>query len=117
MITRRKFIQSNVLGLALPLAGASSSVAGAAPVHGPASPQAPGESGRDYWNDWPDYMTSKINEARERRLAQLRAMRGEADVRARIERVRSTVWKLLGGPFEKTPLNARVTGTIDRGAY
>lgn len=117
MITRRKFIQSNVLGLALPLAGASSSVAGAAPVHGPASPQAPGESGRDYWNDWPDYMTSKMNEARERRLAQLRAMRGEADVRARIERVRSTVWKLLGGPFEKTPLNARVTGTIDRGAY
>ncbi|HEX5413710.1 MAG TPA: acetylxylan esterase [Terriglobia bacterium] len=117
MITRRKFIQSNLLGMALPLAGSDSFAAAARPVSGPAASQPGGEAGRDYWNDWPEYMTSQVNEARERRLAQLHAMRSQADVGARIERVRSTLWKLVGGPFEKTPLNPQITGTIDRGAY
>src|SRR5690242_11805181 len=117
MITRRKFIESNILGLALPLAIPHNSAAAAGHVSGPATSQAPDESGRDYWNDWPDYMTSQMNQARERRLAQLRAMRSEADVHARIDKVRSTVWKLVGGPFEKTPLNPQITGTIDGGAY
>jgi len=117
MITRRKFIESNILGLALPLAIPHNSAAAAGHVSGPATSQAPDESGRDYWNDWPDYMTSQMNQARKRRLAQLRAMRSEADVHARIDKVRSTVWKLVGGPFEKTPLNPQITGTIDGGAY
>lgn len=117
MITRRKFIQSNLLGLTLPLAGSEGPAAVAGPVSMPPASQAPGEAGRDYWNDWPEYMISHMNEARAQRLAQLRALRSEADVHARIERVRSTVWKLVGGPFEKTSLNPRITGTIDRGAY
>ena len=117
MITRRKFIHSNILALALPLTSPRNSAAAAGPVSGPSTPRAHDESGRDYWNDWPEYMTSQMNQARERRLAQLRAMRSEADVRARIDKVRSTVWNLIGGPFEKTPLNPQITGTIDRGAY
>ena len=31
--------------------------------------------------------------------------------------VRSRLWELIGGPLEKTPLNPRVTGTMDRGPY
>lgn len=117
MISRRKFIQSNVLGLALPIAGANGFTAATGPVSEPTDSQAPGEGGRDYWNDWPEYMISHMNEARERRLAQLRALRSESDIRARIEKIRSTVWDLVGGPFEKTPLNPRITGTLERGPY
>jgi cephalosporin-C deacetylase-like acetyl esterase len=58
-----------------------------------------------------------MNEARARRLAELGAMQTEAAVRARIEKVRSAVWRLIGGPFEKTPLKPQIVGTIDRGAY
>ncbi|MGA8186117.1 MAG: acetylxylan esterase [Terriglobia bacterium] len=116
MITRRKFIQSNMLGLALPLAGAETFAAGHSGGE-PATSQAAPRGERDYWNDWPEYLTAQMNEARARRLAQLRALSSEADVRARVEKVRSAVWKLVGGQFEKTPLNPRITGTIDRGAY
>jgi cephalosporin-C deacetylase-like acetyl esterase len=117
MITRRKFIQSNMMGLALPLASANSFAAVAGPVSEPADSQSTAETGRDCWNDWPAYMTSQMNEARKRRLEQLQALRGESDVRARVEKVRSTAWKLVGGQFEKTPLNPRITGALDRGAY
>ncbi len=116
MITRRKFIQSNMLGLALPLAGAET-FAAAHSRGEPATSQAAPRGERDYWNDWPEYLTAQMNEARARRLSQLRALRSEADVRARIEKVHSTVWELVGGRFEKTPLNPRITGRIDRGAY
>ncbi|HVB29419.1 MAG TPA: acetylxylan esterase, partial [Terriglobia bacterium] len=117
MITRRKFLKSNMLGLTLPLAGANTFATELQTGDKPAalSNGSPGE--RDYWNDWPEYLTVQMNEARARRLAELRALRSEADVRARIDKIRSTVWKLVGGPFEKTPLKPQITGTIDRGAY
>jgi cephalosporin-C deacetylase-like acetyl esterase len=117
MITRRKFIQSNMLGLALPLAGANADVAQARPGSKPPASGYSDNGERDYWNDWPNYLAAQMNEARSRRLSQLRALRSEADVRARVDKVRSTVWKLVGGQFEKTPLNPRITGTLDRGAY
>jgi cephalosporin-C deacetylase-like acetyl esterase len=117
MITRRKFIQSNMLGLALPLASANGFTATTMPVGEPADSDVAAEAERDCWNDWPAYMTSQMNEARRRRLAQLQSLRSESDVRARVEKVRSTVWNLVGGQFEKTPLNPRITGTLDRSAY
>ncbi len=115
MPTRRKFIQTNILGAAMALTGRE---AFAAVV--PSAPQAspPGDEGkRDFWNDLPRYVTAQMNEARARRLAELRQMRTEADVRARIEKVRSKVWELIGGQFEKTPLKPKVVGTIDRSDY
>ena len=115
MPSRRKFIQTNILGVATALAGRHALGAGV-----PAAPQAvPAEAAdqRDFWNDWPRYVTAQMNEARARRLAELRALRTEADVKARIEKIRSTVWKLIGGPFEKTPLKPQIAGTIDRGEY
>ena len=40
-----------------------------------------------------------------------------AQLQERITMVRSKLWDLLGGMPERTPLNPRVTGTIDRGPY
>jgi cephalosporin-C deacetylase-like acetyl esterase len=115
MPSRRRFIQSNILGLGLSLAGR----AGFAGVRPSATEdnQPPDEQERDYWNDWPRYIAARMNEARARRLAELAAMQTEAAVRSRIEKIRSTVWRLIGGPLEKTPLKPRIVGTIKRGAY
>jgi dienelactone hydrolase len=115
MPTRRKFIQTNILGAAMALTGRDA-FAGGLPSAG--QPSAPGdEDNRDFWNDLPRYVTAQMNGARARRLAELRAMRTESDVRARIEKVRSKVWKLIGGQFDKTPLKPKIVGTIDRSEY
>ena len=115
MPSRREFIQTNVLGLGLSLAGRAALPAALPATTGTIPPRD--EDQRDYWNDWPRYLTAKMNEARARRLAGLSAMQTEAAVRVRIEKIRSTVWKLIGGPFEKTPLKPQIIGTIQRGAY
>jgi cephalosporin-C deacetylase-like acetyl esterase len=115
MSSRRKFIQTNLLGLGLTLTGRDTFAATHPPTNESAPPQD--EDERDYWNDWPRYLSAKMNEARARRLGELGAMQTEAAVRARIEKIRSTVWRLIGGPFEKTPLKPQIVGTIDRGAY
>src|ERR1700731_424324 len=39
------------------------------------------------------------------------------DVAARRKLVRATILEVVGGLPERTPLNARVTGTLDRGDY
>src|SRR5581483_8300010 len=114
MASRRKFIQAVGMALSAPSFGM---LHGASPVSAEEI-QSPGEVGeREYWNDFPDYITRNMNEARSRRIAELGAMRSAADVEARIARIRSTVWRLIGGPLEKTPLNSKSVGTIDRGAY
>jgi len=115
MPSRRKFIKTNLFGLAISMVGGNHQAAALPSAAGRAQPKE--DTALDYWNDWPRYMTAQMNEARARRLAELRAMRSEADVRARIEKVRATVWKLLGGKFEKTPLNPQIVGTIDRRDY
>lgn len=115
MSSRRSFLQANILGLALSVPAGD--VLGAARASSKNSGSLRDEFKRDYWNDWPSYLTAKMNEARARRLAELRAMRTAGDVQARIDKVRSTVWRLIGGELEKTPLNPRIVGTINRGAY
>src|SRR5215469_4429665 len=115
MPSRRGFIQTHIFGLGLALAGRTALPSAFSPT-GEIIP--PGDKDqRDFWNVWPRYLTAKMNEARSRRLAEMSAMQTEAAVRARIEKIRSTVWKLIGGPFEKTSLKPQIIGTIDRGAY
>ena len=115
MPSRRKFIQTNILGAAMALTGRDAFAAGLPSAGQRASPGDDGK--RDFWNDLPRYLTAQMNEARTRRLAELRALRTEANVRAHIEKVRSKVWKLIGGQFDKTPLNPKVVGTVDRSDY
>lgn len=111
MISRRKFLQTNAAGLALPLAGS-----GALPSAAMISP-AEAAPDRDYWNDWPLYLTAKVNAARALRLAALENLQTSAQVRERIQAVRTRAWELVGGQFERTPLNPVVTGTIARETY
>ena len=78
MPSRRGFIQTNILGLGLWLAGRP--LPAAFPPT-PATTPRREEDERGYWNDWPRYLTAKMNEARARRLADLSAMQTEAAVR------------------------------------
>lgn len=113
MLSRRKFLQANAatLALSLPAAGAAS--------HGEdaAGPAPDGESKRDYWNDWPADFIARMSAVRARRKAMLDRLRTPDDVRQHADAVRAKVWELIGGRLEKTPLNPKTVGTIDRAHY
>ncbi len=115
MLSRRKFLQANVAGLTVPIVGSVARAAGRASAAESPAPTA--SITRDFWNDWPQYLTAKMNEARARRKAALAAVRTPEQARQRVEMIRAKVWELIGGPFEKTPLNPKITGTLERGEY
>ena len=105
MISRRTLLASTAAGLIGPLS------------HRPARAQSVPAGGRDYWNDWPAYIAARVNEARQQRKAALAGVRDESQARSRMESIQTRLWDLIGGRLEKTPLNPRVVGTIDRGQY
>ena len=72
---------------------------------------------RDYWNDFPNYLTAKVNAARLKRKAQIEKITTAADVKERASYVRSKVWELIGGEVEKMPLNPVMTGVVERNDY
>ncbi len=74
-------------------------------------------SDRDFWNDWPGYLTAEMKRLRGLRQAQLATIRSEAAARERVATIRARIWELIGGEPQRTPLNARVTGSLDRGSY
>lgn len=115
MLSRRKFLKTNVATIAFPLAGSSAPATKAAESEEPNSSPATFE--RDYWNDWPLYLTAKVNAARAYRKTILNSLQSEEDVRNRIRTIREKVWELVGGPLDKTPLNSQTVGAIDRHAY
>ena len=113
MVSRRRFLQANAIGLALPLAGSRAQ----AQVGAPKTALPPSAAKRDYWNDWPLYLTAKVNEARAQRKAALASLRTAEQAKERLRMLRTQVWKLVGGPLERTPLNPRTAGTIERKTY
>ncbi|MGO8720797.1 MAG: alpha/beta hydrolase, partial [Acidobacteriaceae bacterium] len=58
-----------------------------------------------------------MNQARESRRALLGRIQSKQQVETRTETVRSQLWQLLGGRPEETPLNPRITGTLERNGY
>ncbi|MGB8481456.1 MAG: acetylxylan esterase [Acidobacteriaceae bacterium] len=58
-----------------------------------------------------------MNRARESRRALLARIQSRQQMEARAENVRSQLWQLLGGRPEETPLNPRITGTLERNGY
>ena len=81
-------------------------VAGAGP--------AAGESGLPL-REWLQGAAMRQLDARRGEVA---AIRTAAEAEARGKRIRATLLRLMGGlPRERTPLNVRKTGTIDRGDY
>jgi cephalosporin-C deacetylase-like acetyl esterase len=115
MATRRTFLTVNLAGAAEWALGAPLSTAAARP--GLPAANSTASSPRDYWNDWPEYLIRKMNQARAVRLAELARLTTAAQVDERAANIRSRIWELVGGPLQKTPLNAQVVGKIDRGSY
>ena len=71
----------------------------------------------DYSHDLEKYLTRLSNEARQNRKRIIDAISTPQGVLDRQRAVVADLWKMLGGPLEKTPLNARVTGMIERPGY
>lgn len=65
MPSRRRFFEMNLAGLAFPLARSRAATGRAKPQ----SSSAVEQPKRDYGNDWPLYLTAKMNEARRQRPA------------------------------------------------
>ena len=121
--TRRMFIESTAL------------VVGAAGLHGcagdagqreargrpSAAPgvtlNADGAALPDYSHDLERYLERLADEARERRQHIVNAISTRQQVVDRQTAVVAELWKMLGGQPERTPLNARVTGILERSGY
>src|SRR2546428_7829510 len=71
----------------------------------------------DYSHDLERYLVRSASEARERRKQAIDAISTPQGVQERQEVVTEQVWKMLGGPLERTPLNPRVTGIVERPGY
>ena len=71
----------------------------------------------DYSHDLERYLVRVTNEARDRRKQVIGAISTRQQIADRQKAVVDTVWKMLGGPFERTPLNPRVTGVVERPGY
>ncbi|HEY3936075.1 MAG TPA: acetylxylan esterase [Bryobacteraceae bacterium] len=113
MNTRRGFLRASSCAVAGKLAQVS--VAGREALN--AQPAVPTSPVRDYWNDFPHYLTSVVNAARVRRKAALSKIRTRMEADERAAFVRSKIWELIGGLLEKTPLSVKTTGIVERGAY
>jgi dienelactone hydrolase len=77
----------------------------------------PGARFRDYSRCLPSYLSELAVAATQKRNAALSKLTSPAAIKARQEQVRATLWKLIGGQAEKTPLNPRITGRLNRAGY
>jgi cephalosporin-C deacetylase-like acetyl esterase len=71
----------------------------------------------DYSRDLERYLIRVANDARERRARVIGAISTRQEAVERQKTVVAELWKMLGGPLERTPLNPRVTGTVERPGY
>jgi cephalosporin-C deacetylase-like acetyl esterase len=119
--TRRRFLETT---------GALAAAAGFAPRIGLAQQSATRQQGApgvelnvdvaalpDYSRDLERYLIRLTNDARDRRKRIINAISTRDQVVERQKSVVAELWKMLGGPLDKTPLNPRVIGTIERPGY
>ena len=71
----------------------------------------------DYSHDLERYLVRSASEARERRKQAINAISTAQGIQERQKVITEQVWKMLGGPLERTPLNPRVTGIVERPSY
>lgn len=64
-----------------------------------------------------EYFVRRMRVARSRRLERLAALKTEAQARAYVEDVRAKIRESFGPMPERTPLNARITGIVERETY
>ncbi len=114
-ISRRRLLQT------LSLSGAGVSLTGPAPAYArqaPATREAPALAPL---NRFPrmvqEFFVARENEIYQQRLKRLAALKTKADAQAYVESVRGQIRQAFGPYPEKTPLNARVTKTVERDTY
>ena len=78
---------------------------------------SPGANYRDYSRCLPDYLRILARRAYARRNEEIAKLTTTAAIRDRQRWVRETFWKLVGGMPERTPLNARTVGSLEREGY
>ena len=71
----------------------------------------------DYSHDLERYLVRLASAARERRKQIINAISTPQGILERQKVGTEQIWKMLGGPFERTPLNPRITGTVERSGY
>src|SRR3954447_26600562 len=71
----------------------------------------------DYSRDLERYLIRLSDEAGQRRKHVIDAISTRQGVLDRQRSVVAELWKMLGGPLDRTPLNPRVTGTVERPGY
>jgi len=120
--TRRKFLET---GAALAAAAGFGRSAASVRIQAPAAGGQGGAPGvtlnvdalPDYSRDLERYLVRVANEARDRRKRIVDAISTRQQVLDRQRVIVEELGKMLGGPFERTPLNARVTGAVERPGY
>jgi len=107
-MTRRQLLSSFLV------TGAANTVALSSPS---ADEPFPGTPFHNYSRCLPDYLRGLAKKAAEKRDAELAKLVTPAAIEARQKWIRETLWKLIGGMPERTPVNARTTGSFEREDY
>ena len=121
--TRRRFLEATgalaaAAGLGRPVGSLKQSTAGSPPAGAPGVElNVEGTALPDYSGDLQRYLARLSNDARERRKGVINAISTRQEVLDRQKMVVAELWKMLGGPLDRTPINARVTGTVQRPGY
>jgi len=90
----------------------------AQPAHPAAHQQGfPGTKFQRYSRCLPDFLSKLAHDAVAKRNAAFAKLSSAGEIQARQKWVRETLWELIGGMAERTPLNARVTGAFERAEY
>jgi cephalosporin-C deacetylase-like acetyl esterase len=121
--TRRRFLETTgalaaAAGFGRPVGSLKQSTAGNRQAGAPGVElNVDGTALPDYSRDLERYLVRLSNDARERRKRVINAISTRQEVLDRQKMVVAEVWKMLGGPLDRTPINARVTGTVQRPGY
>lgn len=115
MKTRRGFLQVGAFAITANLAEVRMPAQEGVPAI--RNPDEGPNVNRDYWNDYPNHLSSLVNAARKNRISELAAIKTSQQAQARASFVHDKVWQLIGGKLEKTPLNVQSTGITDCSAY
>jgi cephalosporin-C deacetylase-like acetyl esterase len=119
--TRRSFLEATVVGVAglrRPAASLRQSSTGSRQAGAPGVELNVDVAALpDYSRDLERYLIRLSDEARLRRKHVIDAISTRQDVLDRQRSVVAELWKMLGGPPNRNPLNPRVTGTIERPGY
>jgi cephalosporin-C deacetylase-like acetyl esterase len=121
--TRRRFLETTgalaaAAGLGCPGGSLEQSAPGSRQAGAPGVElNVDGAALPDYSRDLERYLVRLSNDARERRKRAINAISTRQDVLDRQKMVVAELWKMLGGPLDRTPINARVTGAVQRSGY